>query len=293
MYKKIKLLSAALLVGASLASAQNVTVTMNDGTMHRFGAAYIKEMNFVTTTPAPPAIALTQIDVNNYGGTTNVGMTLKDAYGDNEFAFDLYQPSTPYLASHVFDIASSGDYHIDSDPSYTYYKQGETKKTIKSGTVTISNVEATYTILINVVLEDGTPVAGKYIGALNKFSQYVDVTFTGASYNSNPQPKGKFLIKFNDADWANEATLHIFSSQNATTLEPGTYTYSTEGTPMTFNNQTYITVGRSELKPTQGSTVTVAGTADNMTITIKFITPEGLYFNATFSGKIGGTPAFE
>ncbi len=284
---------AALAIGTLGASAQTVTVVLNDGTQHAFSAERIKEMTFKENQPQAPQIALTQVDVENYG-TTNVGLTLKDAYGDNEFLFDLYQPSAPYLQAGKYVVGASEGFHIDaSNVNYTYYKSNGTANAIKSGEVEITNEGSVYTILIDVTIENGNQVRGKFIGELNKFSQYINVELSAMNYNTNPQPKGSFYVKGNDTNWDSEVAFVFFADPAATHLPAGTYTYAETNAAGTFNQQSYLNVNRVELKPATGSEIKVEGEAGKeQNISMNIITADGLHVNATFKGTISGTPEF-
>lgn len=289
MTKHFTALLAALVVTAG-AAAQSVTVMMKDGTSKKFAADRIKEMTFQTTAPTPPAIELTTVDVNPFS-TSNIGLTLSDASGNNEFEFDMYCPSTKYLTPGVYTVGATEGLYIDATGGYTSYTVDKQKKDIASGTVTISNEGEIYTFDVAVKLAEGAEVAGKYTGKINKFAQYKTIELSAMKYLGNAQPKGQFYVKGNDSNFDYELGVIFKADPEATTLPAGEYTYSENLTPGTFTPQSYFGYPNpvGEQKAAEGSKVTVTANGVKMEI----VTTDGLHLTYNFTGTISGTPVFE
>lgn len=297
MRKNYKTLFAALALGIGSvgASAQSVIVTLNDGTKHRFGTDYVKEITFEEVQPQVPAIAMTQLTLDVYSGGTNVTVTLCDAYGDNEFVLDTYAPAASYLQPGTYNVAEGyGEFTVDPG-NYSWVKAGEVKKALKSGTLEISAEGKIYTMIADLVLEDDSKTRAKYIGELPKFSPNLDYVLSKASYNVNPQPAGQFYIKLNDADWHVDMAVVLCAAPEATELPEGEYTYADTGAPFTIAQTSYIDTYNptltSRLAP--GSKVTVSRDGAVTTLTLDLPLSDGRHFTGTFSGEIEGTPLFE
>jgi hypothetical protein len=294
MSKNYKTLLFAFGLGTLGAAAQSVTVVLNDGTQQKFCTDYVRQITIEEVKPQAPTIALTQIEIP-YSGS-NFGLKLTDAFGDNEFCLDLYGPAdAQYVTTGTYVVGATEGLRVDnSKETFTYVRSGDVKKGVKSGTVEISREDRKYTILADLVLADGTQTRGKFIGELPKFSYFIDMTLSAASYNTNPQPQGQFYVKFNDAAWNCEMAVVFCADPAATTLPAGKYVYADTEAPGTISPKTYITIYSPylSLKPAPGTEVDVKLDGTKYTVTMDFIYDNGRSGTMTFSGEISETPTF-
>lgn len=297
MTKNYKTLLAvlALGIGSVGASAQSVTVTLKDGTQHRFGTDYVKQITFEEVQPQAPAIAMTQLVLDVYSGGTNVTVTMRDAYGDNEFVLDTYLPTAAnYLQTGTYAVGASEGFRVDTG-SYSWVKAGETKKALKSGTLEISAEGKVYTIIADLVLDDDSKTRGKYIGELPSYAPYLEYALEHGSYNGNPQPAGQFYMKFQDAGWKVDMALVLCAAPEATELPDGEYTYADTAAPFTISPSSYIDTysPNTSCRLMPGSKATVSHDGAKTVIAMEFVLDDGRTFTGTYSGEMSGQPLFE
>lgn len=291
MNKKILLFAFAL--GTLGASAQSVTIQLNDGTSQKFCTDYIKEITLQEVQPEAPEVELTKLEMPWTGNNTCLKMS--DASGGNVFQMDLYGLSdAAYLLTGTYAVGASEGLCVGTNANYSYVQSGDNKQGLKSGSVVVSNEGRIYTILVDVELVDGTFARGKYVGMLPKFSPFVDAVLTGAKFNDNAQPKGQFYVKFNDADWNIEMAVVFVADPDATALPAGTYNYADTNAPGTFTPSSYITIYTpyTDLKPAPGSVIDVAVDGTNYTMTMNFNYNDGRSGEMTFTGEIQGEALF-
>lgn len=293
MSKNHKIMLLALSLGTFGAAAQSVTVVLNDGTQHKFCTDYVKDISFEEVQPQAPTIAMTQIDLPYVG--SNFGIQMQDAFGDNEFCLDFYGSDPGYMTEGTYIVGAEDGLRVDnSNISYTYVRSGETKKGVKAGSVEISREGTTYTIISDLELEDGSKTRGKYIGKLPKFSAVIEMELAAAKYNTNPQPKGQFYVKFNDEAWNCEMAVVFCADPEATTLPAGKYTYADTNAAGTIAPATYVNIYSpyADLKAAPGTEIDVALDGTKYTMTMNFVFNDGRTGLMTFSGEIGETPVF-
>lgn len=274
------------------AAAQSVTVVMKDGTSQRFGADYIKAITFEENSPEG-SIDFTKVDVNPYG-QTNAALTLSNAAGDVTCVFDMYFPTSAYLAAGEYVIGANDGMYVDnSNINYTYCQLGGAKVNFKSGKVTVSYEQTIYTIVVDAVLDNDVEVKGTYKGEINAFQQYREVEYVAAKYADIELPAGTFLIKMNSKDWNNEASVYFTCKPEDRTLASGGYEYTTEeNVQMTFTSKSYFNIPAPtrEVKAAAGSRVVISGTGENRMIDLDIVTEDGLIIHGYFRGSLEGSP---
>lgn len=293
MKKHFSALLLALGLCAAGTNAQNVTVVMKDGTSHKFNADYISEITFKEATAAT-TLNFTSLSLNVYSGGN---VTLNFATDDgNTVALDIYGPADElWLHAGNYSLSSSNaPYTID--PAWSEVKIGGMKLNITDANLTVTNDEGnSFSFLLNATLSDGSEIIGRYTGVLDTYTRTIAATLSAASYNANAQPAGRFYVKFNDADWKYEMAIVFCAETSATTLPAGTYRYASAAAPGAIIEGSYVEVynPRASLKPVAGSTVDVALSGEEYTITMDLVLSDGRTGKFTYTGKISGTPSFE
>ena len=130
------------------AAAQSVTVVLNDNTAHKFGADYIKEITFQEATSGDDQ-TVSSIGVDAYsGGNVTLTFNLPDG---SSLVCDAYGPKTAlYLMPGEYTVASSGSEFWIDNSSYSYYLKDDVKTALASGTMTVANEGAQYTITLHM-----------------------------------------------------------------------------------------------------------------------------------------------
>lgn len=306
------LLLAAGLAG-SMATAQNVTVLMKDGTSHKFNADRLSELKFRDVTQEE-SISVTFLapDINVYSGG-NVNLAFRDGEGTVECALDLYGPTdASWLNAGTYTFTDSREpFTVDTDDRYTYLKVNGEARTITGCTVEVQygpqvdaagrlreqgvSVDRTYRISVTLKTDDGLAVYGSYVGELSQYTPWLDMTLNKADYNVNPQLPGQFYVIFTDPDWKCYMSLVFVAEESATTLPAGEYTFSDMTMPGTLssacNIDFYNPYSSAKLRP--GSKVAVTRDGDNYAMVMDFILDDGREAHFTFDGTIGGTPLFD
>lgn len=271
------------------AAAQSVTVVLNDNTAHKFGADYIKEITFQEATSGDDQ-TVSSIGVDAYsGGNVTLTFNLPDG---SSLVCDAYGPKTAlYLMPGEYTVASSGSEFWIDNSSYSYYLKDDVKTALASGTMTVANEGAQYTITLHITLADGGTVNATWNGELPSYSQYFDLILNKSSYNENPQKPGCFYVKFSDPDWKIEMALTFQSDPSDKVLVPGTYTFPQDG-EMTFGDAGINMYSPSSSPKITDGVVTVEKEGEKYDITMNLVFDDGRNAHLTFSGEITGTPAF-
>ena len=213
----------------------NITMTFNlitdDG--RKFDMTYSGEITFPPFEAPKTQLASIEID-GLYSGGKNRGLIFKTADESLSIVLDMYGGKT-FIEEGTYTVAASEGLRIDTNPSYTYVKRGETTTALQSGAVTVSTSDRTYTFDMALVPADGTPLNAIYTGIVNGFaSKDLYLTLAKPAIGSiNDQQPGEHIIKINDADWTFEGKIDIFSDTNSTRPAAGTYTFSTDNTRRT------------------------------------------------------------
>ena len=296
---RLKKLGALMLLSgvfAASAVAQSVSVVLNDGTLKKFGADYIKEMTIQEGEPEAPLLQMDEIALSPYG-YGNVTLVMKNTETNTVFSCDLYGPEDAvFLHAGQYPAKENGDsFYMSYNKEYTYVETGDVRKGILSGRVDIANDGPTYTIEAALALEDNSGFRCQYVGKLPRYTPYIEMELAQASYNENPMEKGEFYVKMNDRDWALDMAIDFRADASATVLPAGTYTYSTEKTPGTFSEGSYLNTYSpyAAAKMAEGSTVTVAEEGGVYTLTLDLVLDDGRRAALTYVGAIAGTPSFK
>lgn len=294
MNSLMRISTVLLALGASAfaASAQSMTVVLTDGSTKKFGTDYVSQVTLREGQTDVPELEMTQIKLEPYSGG-NVTVTLSTEDESTVYSLDLYGPETAvFLHAGEYQGSFTGtEYYFDLKEDYTFVKTNGSRLSVASGTVTVSNTAAIYTIAAELTLSDGTLTKGKYVGELPKYSQYFTTNMNAAAYDEDAKRKGQFGVTFSDEAFTCEAYFDFFAAEDATTLPDGEYVYSEDHTPGTFSAEsyfeTYAPYIHSALLP--GSKITVAGSV----ITFDLLIADGRKGEFTFNGNITGTPTFK
>lgn len=266
-----------------------MTLILNDG--------HTADFNFTGPISGTPAFEtkvtkFDTIDVNPYsGGNTGLTFTMSSDH-TIALALDCYGSSnTDYFEAGEYTIGTEG-FHIDPAVQYTFLAEDGEKTAITAGKMIVSREGEIYTFNMDFTLADGRTIKAEYQGKLNKFSPITRYTVTKAAYNENARPAGNFYVKFNDDNWNCTVGLDFYADPSATTLPAGTYVYSTEKTPGTISNLSYIETTRNDYAK-EGSEVKVSLDGTTYTIEMTIVKETGSESIVTFTGEITGTPVFE
>lgn len=266
----------------------NITMTFNlitdDG--RKFDMTYSGEITFPPFEAPKTQLASMEID-GLYSGGKNRGLIFKTADESLSIVLDMYGEKT-FIEEGTYTVAASEGLRIDTNPSYTYVKRGETTTALQSGTVAVSTNDRLYTFDMALVLADGTPLNAIYTGVVNGFaSKDLYLTLAKPTIGSvNDQQPGEHIIKINDADWTFEGKLDIFSDTNSTRPAAGTYTFSTDKTPGTLGELTTVDTfsPNNNFTAQEGSFVTIAYEGSNLVLTGTLNLEEGRKAILSYNG---------
>jgi len=190
-----------------------ITMAFNlvTGDGRKFDMTYSGEITFPPFEAPKTQLASMEID-GLYSGGKNRGLIFKTADESLSIVLDMYGEKT-FIEEGTYTVAASEGLRIDTNPSYTYVKQGETTTGLQSGTVAVSTSDRTYTFDMALVLADGTPLNAVYTGVVGGFaSKDFDLILAKPTIGSvNDQQPGEHIIKINDAGYTFEGRLDIFS----------------------------------------------------------------------------------
>lgn len=249
----------------------------------------------ISGTPAfeVPETVFDVLDVNPYG-SGNTGLTFNISSDSNiALALDCYGSyTTDYFETGEYVVGASGGLYIDTNISYTFLAEDGVPTALTAGKMNVSRDGEVYTFQMDFTLADGRRLVATYQGKLNKFSPITRYTVTKASYLDNARPTGNFYVKFNDDSYDCTVALDLYADASAQTLPAGTYVFSTDHTPGTIGQTSYIET-RSTAYVKEGSQVKVEVEGDVYTIEMSLIKETGSESIVSFSGQISGTPVFE
>lgn len=272
-------------------------LNLSDGRIGKFNFRGKISGEPVFETPEPDGVKLTEVDETVYG-SGNVSITLKN--DEYTVELDMYGSSdAKYMEPGTYVVGADSGFYIGNDQwsSFSQTVDGvTTTKSLKSGTVTVSEKDGEYTFLIDITLEDDTTFKGWYIGALSAYGSVITRDMTKAEYNDTPRNPGNIYVKFQNDNW-DAVALDFYVDAEATTLPAGTYTYgdrSTEAGTFGWNSYAELNLGYGDAsnRLAAGSEVTVEKEDQNYTVTMHLILESGRVLNATYTGEIDGTPVF-
>ena len=188
---------------------------------------------------------LTLYDVHPYSGG-NVGIKFKN--GDNIISLDTYcGTEATYLVPGTYTLASNGEMEIDKNPQYSYYQTGvgadQKRLGFNSGTMEVSvDVETeTYTIALDLVVEDGTQLKGKWSGTLTNYTPFIHVELTELNQvDIDDALPGEFYMRGHAAAYKYECVLDFITPAGSKTIPDGTYTLGDGETPGTYTAKSQI-----------------------------------------------------
>lgn len=292
--KKHLFISALLATACTLGtSAQSIEVTSSDGLKYKFAADRVEDITFVQTTPAE-VCDFTSVDARIYSSGT-VEATFSAENNPKAVTLWIVGPSmAKYFHDGVYNVsADGGAMTIDTDPSYSYVKEGTETKALKSGTMNVAVSGKEYTITFDLMLADDSELKGKYVGEMPG-TIGKDFTLSPCkepevkTTDVNDYVKGEFYFKMNDSAWSYEMAVDFFADASAAKLPAGTYTYSEEGKPGTFGKRSSLDLYNpsNTYKFAEGSTITVAYEGENITLDMKFVTTDGRKIDMKYQGSI-------
>lgn len=214
-------------------------------------------------------------------GTTNIELSFNA--GDDYVKFDMYQPSTYYVAPGVYTIDGNGDFYID--PYNCVVTIDYEAKIIKSGTVTVTLDGDLYTVTADVTLEDGDILKGTYTGLIRSFGPAREFYFSNCKYVEVNDPAANgFYYGFNDKDWVTETRIELFSEGNAPAA--GVYTFSETMENGTASSYVNLYSPYNEVTKFTEGTVSVSGEGAATVIVIEGTLEIGLRIKATYQGEL-------
>ena len=167
--KNFKTLLAALGICTFGAQAQDVIVVLNDGTTHQWAADEVKEIVFGE---AKETINVTFTRVTAYSWNPDE-LNIRFYNADETYKMNLYLyapgvttkniPSGTYRPS---DDPSTTEYCFSSNPLNSCVFKNNNPIGIIDGILTVSSEGDTYTMTMDMTLEDGSVIKGKYVGKL-------------------------------------------------------------------------------------------------------------------------------
>ena len=292
--KKHLFISALLATACTLGtSAQSIEVTSSDGLKYKFAADRVEDITFVQTTPAE-VCDFTSVDARIYSSGT-VEATFSAENNPKAVTLWIVGPSmAKYFHDGVYNVsADGGAMTIDTDPSYSYVKEGTETKALKSGTMNVAVSGKEYTITFDLMLADDSELKGKYVGEMpgtigKDFTLSTCEEPKVKTTDVNDYVKGEFYFKMNDSAWSYEMAVDFFADASAAKLPAGTYTYSEEGKPGTFGKRSSLDLYNpsNTYKFAEGSTITVAYEGENITLDMKLVTTDGRKIDMKYQGSI-------
>lgn len=289
MKKKLCLSATLLFLVYIGGGAQSMVVVEKDGTQHKFNTDYIQEVIFEEE-EIDENIVFTSLSPNAFG---NGNVTLRfatedesikaeiDAYGSREASF---------LEPGVYTGGASERPNFGTD-SYTFVTIDGTKHSVKSGTMTVEKDGKDYTILLDLILDDDTPLKGKYEGGVDGYDGFLSLVPTVARYFENDFPEGEIYVKLNDEDgWSFESAFDFFTTATDRVLPAGTYSYSDSASKPagTFGPSSYVDTNspRVSHRFAEGSTITVTKEGDTYSFDMHLKTTTGVEITLTYTGRI-------
>ncbi len=304
--KHFSTLLLALGLSATCAVGENVTVVMKDGTAHKYSAESLSEIYFREVEPQPDEVVFQNVDIKTFS-SGNAELDLSTADGDVACEIDLYgTEDTIYLEPGVYSVNSSNE-PFTIDPYWTEVTINDYPSSVVGGYVNVAigaegyelpeGVDPThvYNILVNLELESGETVIGRYVGKLPSYSPWLEATLSSAYYLSLPQPKGQFYVKMNDLNWKYEMAMIFVADPSATTLPSGTYTLNDFASTGSLLPGSYVDGYGPNFNAhlSAGSKVIVTEAGGQYNMVLNLILDNGCEANFTFNGQITGTPQFE
>lgn len=292
---KIMLAASAILV-AGQARSQSVTFLLNDGTMQQFSTDRVKSISIVTPSSQVPAVDLPVLTIEAYGHNAVLHFTNSDK--SVAIDLDVYGPSgAVYLNNGTYTVADGGGaFTIGTDPQYTAYIADGSRQKIAAGSMTVASSGRNYNIEGAFTLDNGEEKAFTFSGPLPSYSPFREFTISTAAFNENPQPKGTFYLKMNDAAYNIEMALVLVCDADATTLAPGQYVRASDAAviqPGTYTTGSYIDLYNPSFSDRDFTgTCTIAVKDKVYSILFEALLSNGQQVAVTYEGEIKGTPTF-
>ncbi|MCM1320119.1 MAG: hypothetical protein NC217_07015 [Muribaculaceae bacterium] len=236
----------------------------------------------------------TACEAQSYG-TRNVALVFSDA-NNTKLAFDLYHDDNWYMQAGTYTIAGTANGEINKgDASYTYFTVGDVKYTLASGEVVFTLNDQVYTMVADIVLNDGKKLHATYTGTLSCGPNTQEFTLSKATYVTvnNPAANG-FYYRFSDSGFKIEARIDFFA-EGTTTLPDGTYSFGDSGLNGTAQSlvDLYAPITLSSASFKSGM-VTVATVDGNRVVTIEgVIGDENIPIKAVYTGSLPERPSSE
>lgn len=275
------------------------TYTMTMDLRGSNGKNYRTTLTTILGRSAPIVSTFTPVSASaDVTGQTNTMVSFVDAKGMT-LRVDFYHKAQAWLPEGDYTFSTEGtagtisQYSALIGPDYAMTRA-------KSGSAIVRIADDQYTIIAELELENGAKykvsytgeVAGIIIGG-QKAGEYRFDTDEAKLLNVNDQKAGQFMIKFNDTNWNQEMTIDFYGQPEDTTLQSGTYGYSTATTPMTISPNSNISLYSPESKDVrfaEGSIVQVSLEGTVYTITFDLIGVEDqIHYRSQYEGTIDFT----
>lgn len=287
MKKKLCLSTTLLFLFSLVGSAQSMVVVEKDGKQHKFNTNYIQEVIFeeeesiifFSLTPSVYSNGNVELEFATEDGSVTAKL---DTYGLTDATF---------LRAGVYTGGSNERPYFDLG-SYTYVQINGTKHSVKSGKMTVEKDGKNYTILLDLVLDDDSPLKGRYVGGVKNYDGFLSFVPTIARYFENDYPEGDIMVKMNDEEnWSFESSFYFHTTATDRILPVGIYTYSESGTAGTFGASSSISSysPSANYKFVEGSTITVEKEGETYTFDMHLISTTGADITLTYTGTIASS----
>lgn len=290
------LLASAFLAASGAASAQSVTVVLNDNTMQKFSTDRVKAITLTTPASDIPVAETNSVAVQVYGN--NATLQFSNADKSVVVELDVYGPADAnYLHPGTYTVKSGGEpFTIDGAGGYTSFKIDGTKHDITAGSMDVAIRGREYVFNGAFTLDNGSEQGFSFTGKLPTYTQFREYAMSNAGYNENPQQPGVFYVKMNDSGSNIEMALVLSCASTATSLQAGTYVRATDATvmqPGTYGAGSYIDLFRPYYSDREFTGPCTIDCKDGIySIDFEAHLSNGLLLAITYEGEIKGTPTF-
>lgn len=271
--------------GVAFVRADGMTVALDLEDGRTVNIFFNGQVNYLPA-PEPTRVVYPDGEANPYS-QGNVSLTFSGD-GMDTVALDVYGTyDATYLQAGTYTVAASGTsmYINNSDLQYTYVYADGQKVAISGGEMKVTEEsDGSYSITFDFTLANGTKLSGEWKGSLPNYDKVQEFSADEAKQVdfNNPAP-GQIRLRFNDSNWSYEATVDFFVTPGATTVAPGTYTWSSDGAAGTIGGETGISIyNPSYTGKATGGSVTV--TESGMAITMNFA--DGKCVKIDFTGTV-------
>ena len=252
--------------------------------------------------------------IPDYNPNKGVEITLNEAkYNDNpqqpgefyvkfndsawtcEMAIDFMStPGATTLPAGTYNYSVDGGEMTFSNKSYLEIYSPYTNNRFTAGTITVAEDGGSYTINMDLTLEDGRNAKLTYSGAISGTPTFVQVDepVVLSLESVNPYGRGNVSLAFMSEE-GDEVALDVYGTIDAQFLETGTYNVSADNTQFTIgDNDSYTYVKKSgdaqKVAVTSGTAIVTMAEDFVYTIVMDFKLADGSTFKGKYTGEIPG-----